>query len=240
MDDRIIDWKDTHSRVTISLMIKPIGIKTIGHHLKDPVYTKALFVSLTLLVASLVINFFAGRYATADASNPVTDIVLSNIPVFDIDSIFVYGAFVLVAIIAFLCFFYPRRAPFILKAISLFTIIRAIFVNLTHLGPFPTQVAIDPLSLINNFTFGGDLFFSGHTGLPFLMALLFWDNKTLRTFFIAVSVTFGVVVLMGHLHYSIDVLAAFFITYSIYHLSERLFKKDKLMADESSHHMLAQ
>ncbi len=35
------------------------------------------------------------------------------------------------------------------------------------------------------------------------------------------------VVRRGHLHYSIDVAAAFFITYSIYHIAIRWFKKDK-------------
>jgi hypothetical protein len=66
-------------------------------------------------------------------------------------------------------------------------------------------------------------------GLPFLIALVFWDNKVLRTSFISLAIILGAVSLMGHLHYSIDVLAAFFITYSIYHLAERFFKKDKEM-----------
>jgi hypothetical protein len=42
---------------------------------------------------------------------------------------------------------------------------------------------------------------------------------------------FGIVVLLGHLHYSIDVLSAFFITYSIYHICELFFKTDKKIFD---------
>ena len=79
---------------------------------------------------------------------------------------------------------------------------------------------------------GGDYFFSGHTGLPFLLTLLFWDNVFLRVLFFVSSIFFGVVVLLGHLHYSIDVLSAFFITYTIYHLSEAFFPKDKKMFND--------
>jgi membrane-associated phospholipid phosphatase len=75
--------------------------------------------------------------------------------------------------------------------------------------------------------FGGDLFFSGHTGLPFLIALIYWDHKTYRIIFITLAAIFGSVALMGHLHYSIDVFAAFFITYAIYHIAMQIFKKDK-------------
>jgi membrane-associated phospholipid phosphatase len=121
---------------------------------------------------------------------------------------------------------YPERIPFTIKASSIFVIIRSVFINLTHIAPFPTSIQIDPLSLMNKFTFGGDLFFSGHTGLPFLMAIIFWDNKYLRYLFLFTSILFGTITLMGHLHYSIDVLAAFFITYSIYHISAILFKED--------------
>jgi hypothetical protein len=75
-------------------------------------------------------------------------------------------------------------------------------------------------------TSGNDLFFSGHTGLPFLIALIFWDHIYLRALFLGSSVVFGVIVLLSHLHYSIDVFSAFFITYSIYHIAIKLFQND--------------
>ncbi|HEY4477149.1 MAG TPA: phosphatase PAP2-related protein [Candidatus Paceibacterota bacterium] len=175
---------------------------------------------------SLIFNFYAGSYATDSASNPVTDIVLNNIRTYDVDGIFIYGTMLFLGFLVLLSLLEPQRIPFIIKSIALFIAIRAVFVSLTHIGPFPTQLAINS-SFLDKFSFGGDLFFSGHTGLPFLMALVFWEKLYLRILFIASSVFIGVVVLMAHLHYSIDVLAAFFITYTIFHIAERLFKKDR-------------
>ena len=181
--------------------------------------------ALVLLIASLVFNFYAGVYATESASNAVTDIVLSNIRVFDVDSLFVYGFLFLLLYIAFLCIQRPQRLPFTVKTIALFVLVRSVFISLTHIGPYPIPLDVDT-NVLRGFFFGGDLFFSGHTGLPFLMALIFWGTRFLRYVFLAASITFGCVVLLGHLHYSIDVLAAFFITYTIYHIATRAFTTD--------------
>lgn len=185
----------------------------------------SLLSAVILLASSLVANFYAGIYATEQASNSVTDIVLSNTRVYDVDSFFVYGSIIFWIFIAFLCLLEPKRLPFTFKSIALFVFIRAIFVSLTHLGPFPTHVVINS-NVLSKFTFGGDFFFSGHTGLPFLLALIFWDNSYLRVLFTVTAVLFGAIVLMGHLHYTIDVVAAFFITYSIFHIACWLFTRD--------------
>jgi len=181
------------------------------------------------MVVALVLNYYASVYATERASNFVNDIILSNIPVFDVDEIFVFGPFIFWAIIALITLHRPQRIPFVAKSIALFVIIRAGFVTLTHIGPFPTEVAINYSSdWIWWVSQGGDLFFSAHTGLPYLMALVFGVlNKWYFYIFTAVAAFFGVVVLLGHLHYSIDVASAFFITYSIYHIAMRWFKVDK-------------
>ncbi|MDE1874467.1 MAG: hypothetical protein KGI79_00330 [Patescibacteria group bacterium] len=202
-------------------------MKDIPALFKDRTFLKLFLGAVVLLAAALIINFYAGTYATKSESNYVTDIILSNIPVFDVDAVFIYGGYALVAIVLLVCFAMPRRMPFTIKAIALFYVIRSIFVTLTHIAPFPTHIVVDASSLIHLFDFDGELFFSGHTGLPFLMALLYWDNKYLRVGFIALSVFLGAVVLMGHVHYSIDVFSAFFITYAIYGIAEQVFKKDK-------------
>ena len=206
---------------------------TYSLHFKDKSFVWSLVFSIVLLLVSLYISFYAGLYATRVASQPVTDIVLSNIRVYDIDWAFIYGPWIFWFLTSLLVIAKPSRIPFIIKNISLFVLVRSVFITLTHIGPFPTQEIIPATKLISDFTSGGDLFFSAHTGLPYLMALIFWDEKVLRVVFILTAMFFGAVVLMGHLHYSIDVLSAFFITYTIYHIAEIIFKKDKKYFEET-------
>ncbi len=199
-------------------------------YIKDKKFLKSILFGFLLIFASLFVNYYAGLYATERASNSVTDIVLSNIPVFQVDDVFIYGTFIFWLFISILCLIKPNRIPFVLKSISVFVITRSIFITMTHIGPFPIREIISGSDLIKKFTFGGDLFFSGHTGLPFLMALIFWkEEKVLHWICLGTSLIFGAIVLMGHLHYTIDVLSAFFITYTIFHISERFFAKDRLL-----------
>ncbi len=196
------------------------------NYLYNRKFLLSFFFSILFLLFSLIVNYFLGQFATEKASNPVTDLILSNIPVFDIDGIFIYGPLIFWLISFFFFISRPHTILFTIKSISIFILIRSCFMSLTHLGPFPLEIPITSSIFINKFSFSGDLFFSGHTGLPFLLALIFWRNKPWRYFFIISSIFFGIVVLLGHLHYSIDVLSAFFITYTIYHIAKTFFKKD--------------
>jgi len=207
--------------------------KTFWKYLDDKRFISSFTLAVLFLAFALAINYYAGLYATRSASNPVTDIILDHIRVYDVDSLFIYGPMVFWIIGGITLYKNSSRLPFALKSIAFFILVRSFFMSLTHIGTFPTHVIIAPsiLKIIFGITSGGDLFFSGHTGLPFLLALIFWDKIYLRLLFIAGSITFGVVVLLGHLHYSIDVLAAYFITYAIYHIASAVFKKDKELFD---------
>ena len=92
----------------------------------------------------------------------------------------------------------------------------------------PASARTDIHSITRSF-FGADQFFSAHTGMPFLGALVFWHEKYIRYTFLAAAAFFAVTVLLGHIHYTIDVAAAFFITYAIYHIALWLFPKDHAM-----------
>ncbi len=178
---------------------------------------------------SLFFNYYAQAYtATHSTNNSVSDIILDHLPAKNVDDVFLEGFMIFIAFVTVLAIHKPSRIPFILKASALFIFTRAIFITLTHLAPPAHMTTVNAVSFWERLLSGSgdDLFFSGHTGFPYLMALIFWQNKYLRWLFLATAVFFGGAVLLGHLHYSIDVFSAFFITYGIFNIAKRIFKKD--------------
>lgn len=208
-------------------------------HWADKQFLFSVIYGILFLAASLMANYITGTYATKKASGVVTDILLDNLPVFNVNFIFVNGTILFLIFIGALIIYEPKRIPFILKSVALFVVVRSIFVTMTHLGPLPGQIYIESNRFLEKITFGGDLFFSGHVGLPFLFALAFWGNKYFRYTFLAASIIGGVSVILGHLHYTIDVFAAFFISYGIFHIAQWLFAKDYKLFLHSLHQDVA-
>lgn len=188
-------------------------------------YYASLLEAIILFIGSVYVTHYASLYAENNASGSVDDIILSNTRVYNFEFFFVYIAIALALFVITLCIRFRKTAPFLIKSVALFVIIRSVFVSLTHIGPFPLKLELHS-NLLNFITSGNDLFFSGHTGMPFLIALIFWDHLYIRILFLTASVVLGATALLAHLHYSIDVFAAFFITYSIYHVAIKLFRKD--------------
>ena len=188
-------------------------------------FVRSVCEGTVFFAASTIAIFAAVSYATVHASNYVTDFVLSRVGPYNLRFLFVYGTFIAFVITMALLAWRPNRLPFALKAMALFLLVRAVFVALTHVAPSP----IDPQKAVpffNSIFYGSDLFFSGHTGMPFLAALAFWHIPQLRMFYLALTVFFASVVLLGHYHYSIDVLAALFITHGVFQVSCWLFGRD--------------
>ncbi|HEX7586515.1 MAG TPA: phosphatase PAP2-related protein [Patescibacteria group bacterium] len=202
------------------------------YHWSQKKYRLSLLIGVSFFALSLLVSHQASTYANIRASNYVNDILLDNLPTFDVDGILNYG------VIAFSLFFIsflftePKKIPFILKSLALFVVIRSVFITLTHLGPLPGQTPINPNDLLSRLILGNDYFFSGHTGMPFLIALILWKNKIVRYVSIFASLLFATSVILGHLHYSIDVFAAFFITYSIFHIAIKAFPQDYKLSHE--------
>ncbi len=199
---------------------------------------QSLYVALLLIVISIFVQIDAGHYSSewALSSNYVNDLFLDNLPIIHIDLLIVIGGIMLWVVGCWLLVVNPKRLLFGLKAIALYVMIRAFFISLTHIGIYPNQFAAGSNGITNRLyemvTFQGNYFFSGHTGFPFLLALIFWENIRVRNFFICLSIFFGVAVLLAHVHYSIDVFAAPFMVYGIYKITEKLFPRDhQIMTD---------
>ena len=97
----------------------------------------------------------------------------------------------------------------------------------------PLNAPATIIPLIDPFVeyFGGgktlyrDLFFSGHTSIMFLFFLTN-RNKKLRPVFLAATFMVGACVLIQHVHYTIDVLAAPFFAYTGFRIAVLLKPKD--------------
>src|SRR3989338_4711337 len=81
-------------------------------HFQNKDFLVSFISSILILLASLVVNFYAALYATEKAGNAVTDIILDNIRVYDVDGIFIYGPIVLWTFVAFILLAHPHKIPF--------------------------------------------------------------------------------------------------------------------------------
>ena len=181
-----------------------------------------LSASLVCLILSMVMSICAGYYATGKAGPYVGDLLLDNIPRYDVSILHTYLASIF-WIFLFVYLIKKRdQLAFVFITLSLFLIIRSAFVVMTHLGP-PSNFLTEPVWPMSLYIHQGDLFFSGHAGAPFLFAILYWQNIVIRYLCLMASFLFGTLVLLGGIHYSIDVFASFFMAHSIYHISHRYF-----------------
>lgn len=209
------------------------SFRKVFHHwgvlLRDKKFRTSLIIGFLVLFLALYVNYEA-TLATSDFPVlSVRDLILDHIPTINLSFLYIWGQFfVILLVVLYPILMRPEVAPFTLKTISAFILIRSFFILLTHLGVPEAFYKIPNISFDNFFGrlfYLNDLFFSGHTGLPFLASLLFWENRFMRYLFFVISVVMATTVLLMHVHYSIDVFAAYFITYSIYKVSDEVFNK---------------
>lgn len=120
------------------------------------------------------------------------------------------------------------------------SLLRGVCIALTGLGPPDPLHAgpglggkgfvdawLDLLSPVGVFASGSarayltqDLFFSGHAATTFLLLLYLWRRPVLRWVALSGHVVVVACVLLAHLHYSIDVVGAWAVTFSIFALRE--------------------
>lgn len=186
-----------------------------------------IFFSLIFLIIAIILDYFAGVYVTNTTGVVAPDIILDNIPTIDLDFIFIYGYMIVIAILFIHpLFFKVSELHKVISQFSLLIMVRALFTCLTHLQIPTDAISFKIPDIISIISFKNDLFFSGHTAVTFLGFLLFRHSK-LKYFFLISSVIMGAVVLLMHVHYTIDVVSAFFITYGTFKIGGWFFNKIK-------------
>ncbi len=178
------------------------------------------FVALALVAIILLLlpSFFA--FIEKREGMVLQDFVLERFPAIDVS----IPTFIIIWSVVLLVFYRIYQNPSIFLVVAygfiLMCIARVLTISLLPLNPPPGLITLkDPIA---NIAYGGkgifitkDLFYSGHTGNMFLFFLCLqakWDK------IIALSASFmvGFLVLIQHIHYSVDVIAAFIFTYFIY------------------------
>jgi hypothetical protein len=189
-------------------------------------YKYAILLSLGFLIVANIINYLSSNYVDKISTTVVTDIILDHIPVLDIDLIFSYGLLlVLATIFAYVAFYKVKDFHRITFQLSILVLVRSFFITLTHLGMPAHAIAVtDAPQFLQILNYHNDLFFSGHTAIPF-MAFLVFKGEKIRFFFLAMTLILAATVLFMHVHYSIDVFSAFFITYGTFVFGEWFLRR---------------
>ncbi|HSL89680.1 MAG TPA: phosphatase PAP2-related protein [Ignavibacteriaceae bacterium] len=125
----------------------------------------------------------------------------------------------------------PEKLLFAFQLYSLMVCVRIAAMYLLPLEPPATLIVLnDPFVELfgTGQTLTKDLFFSGHTATLFILFLV-EEKKILRSVFLICTVVVAISVLIQHVHYTIDVFAAVFFTYTCY----VVLKKIKLYLNKS-------
>ncbi len=183
-----------------------------------------LITTLFLLVAVLIFlaNFL--NYIESRKGVVLPDPILNLFQPIDLT----WLTFVLIYLSLFVAivtlYKYPNRLLFAIQLYTLMVLVRIVAMYLFPLEP-PVSIIIlkDPLVefLGTGQTLTKDLFFSGHTATLFILFLV-CEKKNIKTFFLICTIAIAISVVLQHVHYSIDVFAAVFITYACYKLLLKL------------------
>jgi len=183
---------------------------------------RLIALSLVCVVVGLGFDYACGMYVHTMKGVKVPDLILDLFDPIDLSFLFIYGYVALIASM----FLYPllfrmRMLHVVAFQFSLLLIVRSVFMIFTHLETPAGAVSVNYPWFFRSLYFENDMFFSGHTAMTFLGFYLF-RRSWLRYVFLVGSIVMGIVVLAMHVHYSIDVLAAFFVTYGSYRIGRNV------------------
>ncbi|MEK6825617.1 MAG: phosphatase PAP2-related protein [Nanoarchaeota archaeon] len=196
-------------------------------------WLKALWNKRWLVLLAIFLTFFsnfithlAGSYTdSVESAQSAPDFILDSFGPYDLNILFVWFLiFVCFVFYAYSLFIEPEKFHYYVIFAAILGLVRAGFITLTHLKSPVDVISATYPSFFNFLTFSNDLFFSGHTAFPFLGFLIF-KNPWIKYFMLVSSIILGASTILMHQHYSIDVFAAFFITYGIYRIGTIFFHR---------------
>jgi hypothetical protein len=205
-------------------------IKSIWHpYLLDKNFITKFLITIFLLAVILISLATFLAYNEARPGFSFNDPLLATFRPVDVTwltfSLIYLG---LIIALSFLLF-HPDR---MLLALQSYTLVAALRLITIYFLPLNAPIHIIPLKDPFVEFFGGgttllrDLFFSGHTSTMFLFFLTA-KSKKLKTVFLICTILIAACVLIQHVHYTIDVVAAPFFAYTCYRISRLINKRRK-------------
>lgn len=186
---------------------------------------RLLALSCAFVAVGLSADYWCGAYVTNRPGVKVPDLILDRLPTIDLSFLFTYGY---IALIVGMFLFPMFRRIGMLHAVviqfSLLLTLRSLFMIFMDVSTPAESISVHFPGFFGRFYFENDMFFSGHTAMPFLGFYLFRHDR-LRYVYLVGSIVMGISALAMHVHYSIDVLAAFFMTYGSYRIGHTVLRR---------------
>ena len=183
----------------------------------------------SVIAVSVILTGFASLLAYIETRQGHTfyDPILNFIKPRDVSD-FIFFVTYLTALVGLVyAFLSPYRFLHLIQMYGTLTLLRVVTLFFVPLDPPTAIIPLRDVFLTNTFYAGNenlkDLFFSGHAATLFLF-FFFASSKTLKILFLisAIAVSIGVVV--QHVHYSYDVIAAPIFAYIAYRVITKFSK----------------
>ncbi|MGE5518766.1 MAG: phosphatase PAP2-related protein [Candidatus Dadabacteria bacterium] len=178
--------------------------------IKDPAYIRKFIIAIVAVILLLLPLPFFFQYIQKRDGVLLNDYLLTILPAKDVSIGIVSIIWINILLAIHRSILSPRTTLLILASFACFFFSRYITIGLVALDP-PAQLIqlSDPLS--NSF-YGKsfitkDLFYSGHTASQFIIFLVL-TKRAEKIIALLGSIIIGILVLIQHIHYTIDVLAA--------------------------------
>ncbi|HTI08715.1 MAG TPA: phosphatase PAP2-related protein [Puia sp.] len=178
-----------------------------------------------LLFVTVILSAFPIFFQTIEKRNgfALNDPLLRWLPAHNVS----LALFIIIWALCLLAIYRAAKHPYIfltfLWAYILLSVMRILSITLVPLNPPVGLIGlVDP---IGNFFYGEkfvtkDLFFSGHTSTVFLLYLCLPGKKD-KKIALAVTILVGFLLLVQHVHYTLDVLGAFLFAWIAYWVARR-------------------
>lgn len=187
---------------------------------------KTRLIIVTVIFAAILFAFpYFFQHIEHREGRVLKDIIVDNLHPVDVSLPIFICIWSITFLVAFRCLRSPMLFLTTLYSFIILTLLRMMTISLIPLNPPPGLIPlVDPIS---NFFYGKtefvtkDLFFSGHTSSQFLFMLCLNRRFDKILAFLSVCIV-GTLVLVQHVHYTVDVVAAIPLTYLCFLAGRRI------------------